>query len=82
MGLTSSKEYHIDQKVVDENGRINNNVIIRSRHNAMIINEKILITMYFLCVIEVIKLAICGYNAYKRALKKRYGIKHDPDNRA
>lgn len=82
MGGMSSKEYHIDEKVVDANGRINNNVIIRGTHTIMEVNERILIAMYFLCVMKVIELAIYGFNAYKKALKKRYGIKHDPDNRA
>lgn len=81
MGGTSSKmEYDIN---TDANGKINNNVhIIRGTHTTMV-NERILIALYFLCVMEVIKFAIYGYNTYKKALKKRYGMmKHDPDNQS
>lgn len=71
----SKEEIKIDEKVVDTNGAINNNIILREvndTHSQMLINQDLLYATYFLCLIEAIKLAIYLFNAYKKHVKKQY----------
>lgn len=71
----SSEEVRTEEKTVDSNGHVNNNIIIqeaRDTHSQMIINEKLLFATYVLCLMEVIKLVLYCVGAYNKFIKKKY----------
>lgn len=71
----SSAESKTDEKLVDTNGQVNNNIIIQEAndtHTQMIINEKLLYATYLLCLIEMFKVILYLVNAYKRHIKKKF----------
>lgn len=75
MGLFGSSEENVEEKMVDSTGHVNTNIIIqeaRDTHEQVKMNEKMLITMYIMCGIEVIKLSLYLFNTFKKNLKKRY----------
>lgn len=75
MGIFGSSEENMDQKVVDSTGQVNNNIVIqeaRDTHEQVKINERMLTTMYIMCVVEIIKLGVYIYNRFKKNLKKKY----------
>lgn len=74
MGTTSSTE-NVEQKAIDANGNVNNNIIIqeaKDTHSQMIANEKLLVATYFLCAIETIKIGVYIFLKYKKNLKNKY----------
>lgn len=78
MGFFGSSEESVEQKTIDTNGNVNNNIIIqeaRDTHHQMILNEKLLAATYFLCALEVIKFVVYLFLGYRRNIKKRYQSK-------
>lgn len=76
MGAQSSSEEFTEEKVVDSNGLVNNNIIIqeaKDTHFQAIQSERLVYAAYVLITIEIIKLGVCTYSVWKRQLKKRYG---------
>lgn len=79
MGSSTSSE-QVDEKVVESNGQVNNNVIIqeaKDTHNQLLVNEKLLYATYALIVFEIIKLAIYLLSAYRRKMKKAFASKNN-----
>lgn len=75
MGLFSSSEEKIDEKMVDSNGHVNNNIIIQEAedtHLQAALSEKLLFCTYILVLLEIVKLTICLYTTWKRHMKKKY----------
>lgn len=76
MGLFGDSEEVNEQKFVDSNGQVNNNIIIqeaKDTHYQAIQTEKLVYATYVLIAMEVVKLAICLYNMWRRQMKKKYG---------
>lgn len=62
MGGFSSSEEVTEEKAVDSNGHVNNNIIIqeaKDTHLHAALSEKLLFATYALVALEIIKLAIC-----------------------
>lgn len=79
-GSHSSSEEKIEEKMVDSTGQVNNNIIVqeaRDTHSQMLLNEKLLWATYLLVVIELAKLFLYIFSAYKKNLKKKY-LKEKP----
>lgn len=75
MGSQQSSEEFSEDKLVDSNGQVNNNIVIqeaRDTHYQAIHGEKLVYAAYILISIEIIKLGICSYNMWRRQMKKRY----------
>lgn len=76
MGLFGSSEESSEQKQIDTAGNVNNNIIIQQEandvHHQMLISEKLLMASYCLILLEIGKLSICLFSAFKRNIKKRY----------
>lgn len=75
MGIFGSSEETIENKAIDTNGQVNNNIIIREAndtHSQMILSEKLLIGTYVLIGLEAVKIGICLFSAYRRHVKKKY----------
>lgn len=76
-GWFSSEEKKVDEKMIDSNGHVNNNIIIQEAqdiHHQMVLDEKLLFATYILVLIGIIRLAIYLFNAYKRNLKKKLSL--------
>lgn len=74
MGSSQSSE-ETENKAVDSNGNINNNIILQEAwdtHSQMVINEKILLATYALVIAEIMKLGIYLFHAFRKTLKKKY----------
>lgn len=74
MGTTSSTE-NVEQKAIDANGNVDNNIIIQEAndtHSQMITNEKLLLATYILCAMEIIKMGVYIFLKYKKNLKNKY----------
>ena len=81
MGIFGSSEKKIEEKVVDSVGHVNNNIVIQQAkdvHQQAGLNEKMLYTMFFMCAIEVFKLATYLYIKFKKNIKKKYN--QQPNN--
>lgn len=75
MGSSNSSEQKSEERTIDSNGQVNNNIIIRQaedNHQQVLINEKMLYATHTLILFEVIKLAIYLYTACRNKLKKKY----------
>lgn len=75
MGWFGSSEEVNEEKLVDTNGNVNNNIIIqeaRDTHLQATLSEKLLFATYVLIALETVKLIICFYNMWRRQMKKRY----------
>lgn len=76
MGNSGSSEGTTENKAVDSNGNINNNIIIqeakRDIHDQLLIGGKLIIGTYILIGLEAVKITICLFSAYQRYMKKRY----------
>lgn len=75
MGWFSASEEVTEEKLVDSTGHVNNNIIIqetKDTHLQAVISEKLLFAAYVLIAIEILKLGICSYNAWKRHIKRKY----------
>lgn len=75
MGFFGSSEESIENKAIDTNGQVNNNIVIqeaRDTHSQMILSEKLLFGTYILIGLEAVKIAICLFSAYQRHVKKKY----------
>lgn len=71
----SSAESKSEEKMVDTNGQVNNNIIIQEAHDThaqVLINEKLLLATYVLCLIEIFKVVLYLISAYKKHVKKQY----------
>lgn len=71
----SSDEQIVEEKTVDMNGNVNNNIIIReaqATHLLLMNSERLLIATYLLVFLEIVKLSICFYQSIRRGMKKRY----------
>lgn len=82
MGGTSSSEERTEEKLVDSNGQVNNNIVIqeaKDTHNQLLLNEKQLYATWILVGFEFIKLGIYIFSTYKKKLKKDYDSKHQPN---
>lgn len=78
MGIFGSSEERRDEKMVESTGHVNTNIVIqeaRDTHDQLKINEKMLMTMYLMCFIEIIRLGIYLFCNFKKSLKKRYAPK-------
>lgn len=76
MGIFGSSEENIEQKTIDSNGQVNNNIVIqeaRDTHSQMLTNEKLLWATYLLCAIEIVKITTYVYLKHKRNIKRKYG---------
>lgn len=75
MGIFGSSEESIETKTIDSNGQVNNNIIVqeaRDTHSQMMLSEKLLTGTYILIGLEIIKVVICSFSAYRRHIKKKY----------
>lgn len=75
MGWFDSSEEIIEEKLVDCNGNVNNNIIIqeaKDTHLQATLSERLLTATYFLVALETAKWAICFYNMWRRQIKKKY----------
>ena len=80
MGWFGSSEETNEEKLVDSNGHVNNNIIIqeaRDTHTQTALTEQLLVGTYILITLEAVKLAICVFNMWKRQIKKRYNNNND-----
>lgn len=71
----SSDETKVEEKTIDTNGQVNNNIIIqeaRDTHQQMILNEKLLTATYVLCLLEIVKFIMYCIGAYRRHIKNQY----------
>lgn len=75
MGWFSSSEEINEEKLVDTNGNVNNNIIIqeaKDTHLQATLSEKLLFATYILITLETVKITICFYNMWRRQMKKKY----------
>lgn len=75
MGWFDSSEEQIEQKMVDSNGQVNNNIIIQEAkdvHEQLRLNEKLLTVMYTMCGIELLRLGMYIYFKFMKSIKKKY----------
>lgn len=75
MGIFGSSEEKTEEKMVDSTGHVNNNIIIqeaKDTHHQMLLNEKLLMATYVLVFLEIIKLMMYSFCAYKKYLKRKY----------
>lgn len=73
MGIFGSSEESIEQKTIDTNGQVNNNIVIqeaKDTHSQLLVNSKLLYATYALVFFELIKLATYMFNSYRSKLKK------------
>lgn len=76
MGWFDSSEEQIEQKMVDSNGQVNNNIIIQEAkdvHEQLRLNEKLLTVMYTMFGIELLRLGMYIYFKFIKSIKKKYG---------
>lgn len=76
MGWFDSSEEQIEQKMVDSNGQVNNNIIIQEAkdvHEQLRLNEKLLTVMYTMCGIELLRLGMYIYFKFIKSIKKKCG---------
>lgn len=81
MGWFSSSEETNEETLIDSSGHVNNNIIIqeaKDTHYQAVLSEKLVYGTYILIVLEVLKLAICLYNTWRRQMKKKYN--KNPNN--
>lgn len=75
MGIFGDSEESIETKTVDSNGQVNNNIIIqeaKDMHSQMMLSEKLVFGTHVLIGLEVVKILICLFSAFRRHMKKRY----------
>lgn len=75
MGIFGSSEENVEIKTVDSNGQVNNNIVIqeaKDMHTQMMSSGKLVLGTYILIGLEVVKITICLFGAYRRYMKKRY----------
>lgn len=76
MGIFGSSEESIENKAIDTNGQVNNNLIIQQEahdtHDSMIYTEKLLVASYIMIGLEVFKIGFWLFGALKRNIKKKY----------
>lgn len=73
--MFSSEEVKVDEKLIDTNGQVNNNIIIgkaKDTHECMLLDQKIFIILCLLFFVEIIKLAVQIVVAYNKFIKKKY----------
>ena len=83
MGIFGSSEETIEQKTVESNGQVNNNVIIqeaRDTHSQLLVNSKLLYATYALVGFELIKLATYWFTSYRNKMKKAFGQRNSSTN--
>lgn len=75
MGIFGSSEESIENKAIESNGQVNNNIILQEAsdtHSQMVFSEKLLFGTYILIGLETVKIFICLFSAYRRHVKKKY----------
>lgn len=75
MGIFGSSEENIDQKTIDTNGQVNNNIVIqeaKDTHSQLLVNSKLLYATYALVGFEIIKLATYMFASYTKRMKKAF----------
>lgn len=75
MGIFGSSEENIEQKAIESNGQVNNNIIIQEAkdvHEQLKLNERLLNMSYIICAIEILKLAMYMYCKFTKKIKKKY----------
>lgn len=75
MGLFGSSEEVNNQKTIDSNGQVNNNIIIREAndvHQQLLLSEKLMCIMYVMCGLEIVKFGMFVYCKFIRKMKKKY----------
>lgn len=75
MGIFGSSEETNNQKAVDSNGQVNNNIIIQEAkdvHQQLLLSEKVMCVMLLMCGMEIIKFGMYLYAKFTRKMKKRY----------
>lgn len=75
MGWFDSSEESKEEKMVDSNGQVNNNIIIqeaKDTHHQVGLSEKLVTGTYIIIGIEILKLIICLYTVWRRQMKKKY----------
>lgn len=75
MGWFSSSEEIVEEKLVDTNGNVNNNIIIqeaKDTHQLATLGEQLLMATYVMVGLELVKLSICFYKLWHRNLKRKY----------
>lgn len=73
MGSWFSSEEEV--VALDNNGQINNNIIIqeaRDTHDQLRLSEHLVYATYFICLCEAVKIVTFLYNAHKKKIKRRY----------
>lgn len=78
MGGSSSTPKN-ESKTVDSNGQVNNNIVIQEAedtHSSMILSEQLLFATWILIGLEVLKISIALFSAYRRQMKKKYQAAH------
>lgn len=78
MGSSESKEQKFEEKTIDSNGNVNNNIVIqeaKDTHEQVLLNERMLFATYMLIGFEVIKLAIYMYTQCRSRIKKKNSAK-------
>lgn len=75
MGWFSPDVETNEENLVDSSGHVNNNIIIqeaKDTHLQTAISEQLLIATYAMIAIEILKLAICSYNVWRKRIKRKY----------
>lgn len=75
MGWFGPDEVTNEENLVDTHGHVNNNIIIqeaKDTHLQTAITEQLLVVTYIMMAIEILKLAICSYNAWRKQIKRKY----------
>lgn len=79
IGILSSSEKNVENKVVDIMVNINNSIGLtqqekaRDTHNRVILNQKIYIASCLMVLVEVVKLTVFATFSLKKKLKKTIG---------
>ena len=66
MGKTASKE----EKTIDSNGNINNNLVLEGPVDFQ--NSEMLLMLGIICAIKIFEAVYFVFHTYKRSLKKKY----------
>lgn len=77
MGNPQSKSY--EQKEIDSNGAINNNIVLRNTDVVNVsIDTEILVLLSVMCGLQILEILIFLYYKHRHGLKNKY----DPSRKA
>lgn len=83
MGIFGSSEEHIEEKLIDTTGQVNNNIVIQEAkdvHEQLKTNENTFIVLCVMCSIEVIRLGLYLYYKLRKNIKKQYNNNFNLNN--